>query len=158
MDYQILIGLLFTILPIFELRVGLPIVVEYVLRNNLPIWPYFVLVVLINILVIFFIFFFFDFIHNYMMRFSWYQKIIGKLLYRIRKKIDKINKTTGYLQFVILALFVAIPLPGTGAWTGTLIAWATNLNRFKSVVAISIGIIIAGMLILLASLSFFKFF
>ena len=53
-------------------------------------------------------------------------------------------------------LLVAVPLPGTGAWTGALIAWVLKLNRLKSFIAISAGIIIAGILVLSASLGFFS--
>ena len=48
--------------------------------------------------------------------------------------------------------FVAIPLPGSGAWTGTLIAWIIGLDRLKSFVAITFGVIVAGLIILLVSL------
>ena len=53
METQILIGLLLTMLPVFELRGGLPIIVEYVVRNGLSIWPYFLIVLILNILVFF---------------------------------------------------------------------------------------------------------
>ncbi len=55
----------------------------------------------------------------------------------------------GYLA---LAIFVGIPLPITGAWTGTLIAWLLDLNRKKSFIAIASGVIIAGVLVTLATL------
>ena len=83
MDLQILIGLLFTISPIFELRAGLPIVIEYVVRNGLPVWPYFLLVVTVNILMIFVIFLFFDFLHETFMRVKWYRVAIGRVLRRL---------------------------------------------------------------------------
>ena len=58
-DTQILIGLLLTVLPVFELRGGLPVIVEWATRNNVSVWPWFILVLILNILVIFFIFAFF---------------------------------------------------------------------------------------------------
>jgi len=54
--------------------------------------------------------------------------------------------------------FVAVPLPGTGAWTGTMVAWIIGLDRFKSFIAISAGIIIAGLFVLLFSLGLFGFY
>jgi hypothetical protein len=48
MNLQILIGLILTILPVSELRGGLPVIVEYVVRKNLSVWPYFVLVLILN--------------------------------------------------------------------------------------------------------------
>jgi uncharacterized membrane protein len=55
------------------------------------------------------------------------------------------------LGFLALALFVAIPLPMTGAWTGALIAWLLGLKRWKSFIAIAFGVIIAGILVTLIS-------
>jgi len=49
-------------------------------------------------------------------------------------------------------LFVALPLPGTGAWTGSLIAWALNLKRNRSFLAIAFGVLIAGLIVLILTL------
>lgn len=154
---QILVGLLFTILPITELRVGLPIVIEYVTRNNLSIWPYFSLVLVLNILIIIPIFIFLDFFHDFFYK-KWnlYRKTFGWAIDRVRFKIKNINEKSGLIKYLVLMVFVAVPLPGTGAWTGTLIAWATGLKRINSFIAISLGITIAGFLILFASLGFFS--
>ncbi|MFH1451695.1 MAG: small multi-drug export protein [archaeon] len=154
METQLIIGLLLTVLPVFELRGGLPIIVEYCLRNSYPIWPYFFIVILLNILVIFFVFLFFDFLHKELLRFSGYRRLIGKVLTRVQKKAEKIDSKTRGLEYFALMLLVAIPLPGTGAWTGTMIAWILGLNRLKSYVAISLGILIAGLLVLLFSWGF----
>ncbi|MFA5061147.1 MAG: small multi-drug export protein [Candidatus Pacearchaeota archaeon] len=154
---QILVGVLFTILPVTELRVGLPIVIEYVLRNNLPIWTYFSLVLVLNILIIIPIFIFLDFFHNFFYKnFQLYRRTFGWSVNRVRTKIRNINEKSGLVKYLLLMLFVAVPLPGTGAWTGTLIAWAAGLKRINSLIAISLGIIIAGFLILFASLGFFS--
>ena len=53
-----------------------------------------------------------------------------------------------------LVLFVAVPLPGTGAWTGCLLSWLLDLDRKKSILAISIGVLIAGLFILFGTLGF----
>ncbi len=156
MDLQILIGLLLTVLPIVELRGGLPVIVEWAVRNKVSVWPWFILVLFLNILVIFFIFAFLDFLHERFMGFRWYSKFMGGYLKKIEKKSEKIMKKMENWGFVALALFVAIPLPGTGAWTGSFVAWFLKLNRIKSIIAISIGVIIAGTIILLASLGFFN--
>lgn len=155
MDIQILIGLLLTVLPVFELRGGLPIIIEYVIKNNLSILPYFLLVLALNISVIFFIFLFLDFLHNVFMKWRWYAKIIGRILNRIQKKVDKIELKMNKWGYLALVFFVAIPLPGTGAWTGTIAAWIIGLDRLKSFIAIAMGVIIAGLLILLFSLGIF---
>src|SRR3989344_8295998 len=128
MDYQIFIGLLLTVLPFFELRGGLPVIIDYVLKNNLSIWPYFLLVLILNILVIFIIFLFLDFLHESFMKFRWYRKVIGKFLNGVQKKAHKVEKSIDAWGYLALMVFVAIPLPGTGAWTGTFISWMLGLN------------------------------
>jgi len=157
MDIQILIGLILTILPVVELRGGLPVIIEYALRNNINFWPYFAAVLILNILVIFFVFFFLDFLHNSFMRLGFYKKFMDKYLENVRRKADKVQKKMiSGLGFIALCIFVAVPLPGTGAWTGSFVAWVLGLKRWKSILAISAGVIIAGFIILLASLGFFK--
>ena len=158
MELQILIGLLLSVLPVFELRGGLPLIVEYTARNGLSVWPWFVLVLILNILVIFFIFFFLDFLHERFMKFGWYRGVIGGFLKGIQKKAEKVQKRFDKWGYVALALFVAVPLPGTGAWTGSFVAWILGLERWKSFLAIAAGVVIAGFIILLASLGIFNGF
>ena len=155
MEFQILIGLLFTISPIFELRAGLPIIIEYVIRNGLSIWPYFLLVIFVNILMIFVIFLFFDFIHGAFMRIKWYRVVVGRILNRLQKRVAKIEDDMDKWGYFALMFFVAIPLPGTGVWTGTMAAWAMGLDRWRSFAAIAAGTVIAGLLVLLISLGIF---
>ncbi len=155
MELELLIGLLLTVLPITELRVGLPLVINYVIKNDLNIWPYFILVVLLNIAIIFIIFLFLDYLHDKLMNFKIYEKSFNGVLNRLHKKVVKFEKRFENLDFLALILFVAIPLPGTGAWTGVFVAWILGLNRRKSIAAIATGVLIAGIIILLGSLGFF---
>ena len=157
MNKQLLIGLLLTILPISELRGGLPVVISYALQNGLKIWPLFLLVILLNILIIFFIYFFLDFLHDKLLKIKAYRKIIEKPLARLRKKAKRFEKKKQG-EFFGLFLLVAIPLPGTGAWTGCLISWVLGINRKKSILAISLGVLVAGLIILFGSLGFFSLF
>ena len=156
MNIQILIGLLFTISPIFELRAGLPIVVEYAVRNGFSVWPYFLLVLIVNILMIFVIFLFFDFLHGLFMKIRWYKAVVGRILDRLQRKITKIEDNMDKWGYFALMFFVAIPLPGTGVWMGTMAAWAMGLDRWKSFFAIAAGTVIAGLLVLLISLGIFN--
>lgn len=155
MDVQILIGLLLTVLPISELRGGLPVIVEYAVRHEVSIWPYFLMVLILNVLLILLIFMFFDFFHEVLMKMKWYRAVVGRMLRRLQGKMDKIGGKMDRWGYLALMFFVAVPLPGTGAWTGTIAAWAMGLNRFKSFVAIAAGVVIAGLLVLTISLGFF---
>ena len=74
-----------------------------------------------------------------------YLKVIEKIEKRAMSRSDSIaNK-----EFIGLMLFVAIPLPGTGAWTGALIAALLQFNRKKSFMYICIGVLIAASLVTL---------
>lgn len=157
MVWGLIIGLILTILPVTELRAGLPFVLDYALRKGFNIFPFFILVLILNILVIFLIFGFFDLLHEGFLRFGWYEGLFNRKIEKIRKKIDRVENRRGVWAYLTLMLFVSVPLPGTGAWTGALIAWLLGMNRLRSFVAIAGGVIIAGVLILLGSLGLFSF-
>ncbi len=158
MDLRIFYALILTILPITELRVGLPLGILYAKDNQVPIFLIFSLIVLLNILVIFFVFFFLDHIHKVLLRNSVYRKVFNSFLKRYRKKVERFEKRHEFLGFFALASFVAVPLPGTGAWTGCLLAWLFGLNRKESILSIAIGITLAGLFILLGTLGYLRFF
>lgn len=64
----------------------------------------------------------------------------------------KLTSKAGNSVYLALFLFVAIPLPGTGAWTGTLAASLLGLSYKRTVIAISLGILVAGTIMLAASM------
>ena len=69
---------------------------------------------------------------------------------------DKLEQKAGRGLFFALMLFVGIPVPGTGAWTGTLAASMLDLGYKKSVLAVLAGVLLAGIIMLLLSLGVFK--
>lgn len=75
-------------------------------------------------------------------------KLYKLVVERARKKSIKIAKHK--IVYVGLALYVAIPLPLTGVWTGSLIAYIMGLNEYKSIIAIILGNLVASTLIFLA--------
>ena len=154
MDLKLLWAVLLTIMPVTELRAGLPVAILYAIKNNIPLWLIFSLIVLINILIIFFIFYFLDNLHHIFLKFNPYKKLFEKYLGRFQKKVDKFEGKYKTLGPLALILFVAVPLPGTGAWTGCLLSWLLDLDRKKSILAISIGVLIAGLFILFGTLGF----
>ena len=74
---------------------------------------------------------------------------VGMGLSKAGKKLTK--SANNYGPFIALMLFVGIPLPGTGAWTGTLAASMLDLDKKKSSVAVMIGVVMAGLIMLLIS-------
>lgn len=158
MNSQLILSIILSFLPFVELRAGLPVVIDYCLKNGLNIWPYFSLVVLVNILVTLFVFFFMDFLHLHFMKISYYKKFMDKFLERVKRKGKHLENKEGLLLHFLLCVFVAIPLPGTGAWTGAVLAWLFGFNRKASFISISLGVLIAGFIVLAISLGLFSLF
>lgn len=141
-------AILLSILPIIELRGG----IIYAILSGINPFSAFFVCVIANIVIIFFIFFFLDFLHENFMKISLYRRAFGFYIEKLRRKAEKVERKMSVYGFLALTIFVAIPLPGTGAWTGCLIAWLLGLDRKKSILAIAFGVLIAGIIILLASL------
>lgn len=158
MDLKLIYALILTIMPITELRVGLPIAITYAIEKNISLLLIFSIVVLLNILVIFFIFYFLDNIHKIFMNIKIYRDIFNKFLEKFRKRVDKLERKYKSIGFLALVLFVAVPLPITGVWTGSLASWLLGLDRKKSILAIALGVIIAGILILFGTLGILNLF
>ncbi len=141
--------------PIVELRGAIP--VGSLLGIN-PIICY-LIAVFGNILPIPFILIFIKRILEYMSKskIKLFNNVANKLIERADKRSDKLNKGTFYGLFI----FVAIPLPGTGAWTGALIASLLGIRFKKSMLAIFCGVLLAGLIMTLGSygiVSAFKIF
>jgi len=155
---QLIIALVLTILPVTELRIGMPLALDYALKNNFSLPLMFLMVILLNILIIFFIFWFLDNLHRKLLKIKAYKRAFASYLARFQKKVDRFERAYSVWGFLALTAFVAIPLPGTGAWTGSLLAWLLGLDRKRSILAISAGVVIAGLLIFLISLGIIKSF
>ena len=133
-----------SLLPILELRGGL-IVAELIGLN--PIRSY-IISIIGNLLPIPFILLLINKILDWMRKSKHFKGIANWLDSKVEKHKGQIEKY-GYLGVV---LFVAVPLPGTGAWTGSLIASVLNMNRKKTFLAVLIGVFIAS--IIMMALSF----
>lgn len=147
-----LLGVLLTVVPMIELRGGLPVAL-YAIKGSGPLifLLTFLLIVVINIILIFLLFLFLETLHHKLLKWKFYNKHFEKYLTRIQRKSHKITKKQGLSMFFSLFLFVAIPLPLTGAYTGVLLAWFLDLDKSKSIIAIASGILVAGILIFLFS-------
>ena len=145
-------------MPVSELRGGLPLAIVYARAHGLSLIPIFFLIVLINILLIFILFFLFDYLHKWLMKFEFYRRFFDRFLRKFQKKIDKFEKRHEAIGFLALVLFVGTPLPGTGVWAGCFISWFLELDRKKSILSISLGVLMAGILVLLGSLGILTLF
>ena len=140
--------------PIVELRGAIP----YAVGFNLPLLPSYVIAILGNMLPVPFIFFF----ARKVLAWGKDKKIIGKFftfcLEKGNKGDKKLQAKAGRSVYLALFLFVGIPLPGTGAWTGTLAASFLNLDFKKSVISIMAGVVLAGIIMGVISLGIFNIF
>lgn len=142
-----LIVLLVSAIPIGELRVGLPLGVFL----GLPILASFVWAVIGNILPMFFILAFLNPVSKFLMKHSKpINKLLTKIFERTRTRHSKKMETIGAISLIT---FVAIPLPGTGAWTGALICYLFNIPYWKSILYLSLGVIGAAIIMSLGVIS-----
>jgi uncharacterized membrane protein len=127
-------------LPIFELRGSIPMGIHH---YHLPYWKVIPLSLAGNMLPIFLILLFFDFFTKLCFRFSFTRRILEAIFSRTRSKSEIIEK----YEEIGLMFFVAIPLPITGAWTGSLAAYLMGLGFWKSILFIFLGVCIASVVV-----------
>lgn len=128
-----------SLIPILECRGGL--IVASLLKVN--IWQAIPICVIGNIIPIPFILFFIKKIFAWLKRFSFARPFVEKLEKRAMNKSDGMN----HGEFLGLLLFVGIPLPGTGAWTGSLIASLLEMDIKKASIAIFLGVLLATLIV-----------
>ena len=75
---------------------------------------------------------------------GWYRRLFERFIERAQNKLHEKVERWGWLG---IAVFVAIPLPITGAWTGTLGAWVLGISRRKTIVAVILGVVTAGIIV-----------
>ncbi len=142
MDFNTVLGTIFLgVLPISELRGAIP----FAYFRGVPLVIASLLGIGANLLVGPIALFFLSFVHRFFYeRWRWYVRIFDKTVSRTRIRLAPKVATLGFLGVI---LFVGIPLPITGAWTGTLGAWVLGLDRKKSMMAVSLGVLMSGTIV-----------
>ena len=138
--------------PIVELRGAIPVAESL----GLSIFWYYPIAIIGNMLPVPLIYLF----ARRILEWGKDKKVIGKFftwcLQKGEKGGKKLKESAGNRGiFWALLLFVGIPLPGTGAWTGTLAASILDMNFKSSVLAVMLGVILAGIIMALASMGLF---
>lgn len=134
-----LIVFIISLMPILELRGGL--IAAALLGLNVV--PAFIICLIGNLLPIPFILWLITPIFNWLKKTKHLSKLVDKIEKKALKKKDKIEKA----EFFGLLFFVGIPLPGTGGWTGSLIAALIDMDKKKALCAITLGVILAGLIV-----------
>ena len=148
MFFKYLIIFLVSMVPIIELRGAIPIAESM----NLNIFLYYPIAIIGNMLPVPFIFLF----ARKLLIWGKDKKFIGKFFTWCLEKGEqggnKLKKSAGERGlFWALLIFVGIPLPGTGAWTGTLAASILDMDFRKSSIAVMLGVLLAGIIMSLGS-------
>lgn len=138
-----IITFLISMVPLVELRGAVP----YAITTGIPMWQALVIAVIGNMLPVPIIFFF----ARRVLEWGADKPVVGGFFTWCLKKGHsggaKLEKTAGERGvFLALLLFVGIPLPGTGAWTGTLAASILDWKFKSSVVAVMLGVLLAGII------------
>ena len=137
-----LIVFLVSMVPLIELRGAIP----YGVMFGLPLWLTFLIAIVGNMLPVPIIFFF----ARRVLEWGADKPVIGKIftffLEKGHKGGEKLQAKAGRGLYWALLLFVGIPLPGTGAWTGTLAASLLDMDFKKSVLACMGGVLLAGVI------------
>ena len=92
---------------------------------------------------------FLNYLNHYFMRYGWFNKIFTWWFNRVRIK----SKSIENLEFWGLVIFVGIPLPMTGAWSGCVASYLLGIKPAKSILAIFFGILLAGTVVTIATVS-----
>ncbi|OUP64958.1 small multidrug export protein [Pseudoflavonifractor sp. An176] len=141
---EFILTLLVSMLPVVELRGGIP----FGVAAGLPVWAAYLAAVIGNLLPV-------PFIVVYIQRIFMFMR---QNMPRLNSVVDKMEqkahlKSASVLkyQYLGLAIFVAIPLPGTGAWTGALVAAFLDMRLKKALPSIAGGVLSAGLIISILS-------
>ena len=143
---------LLSMVPIFELRGAIP--VSQVM--GLPIVPSFIVCIIANMLPVPIIYLF----ARKVLEWGADKPVIGKFftwcLEKGHKGGKKLQEKAGKGLFVALLLFVGIPVPGTGAWTGTLAASILDMDFKSTIAAVMLGVLLAGVIMMVVSFAGFS--
>ena len=150
-----IITFLISMVPLIELRGSIPIGLSSLWGDPIPVLPLYIICILGNMLPVPFIYLF----ARRVLEWGADKKYIGKFFKWCLEKGEKggknLQEKAGRGLYWALFIFVGIPLPGTGAWTGTLAASLLDMDFKKSSIAVMAGVILAGIIMGLASAGVF---
>ena len=131
-----------SMLPLAELRVAVPLAVGM----KLPLVASYIICIIGNMLPVPFIYFFARKVLEWGATKPLLEKPFTWILKKGEKGGEKLMAKVGRSTYVALFLFVGIPIPGTGAWTGTLAASLLDMDFKSSILAVMLGVILAGII------------
>lgn len=136
--------MLVSMIPVVELRGGIP----FGVAAGLPVWAAFIAAVIGNLIPVPFIIVYIRRIFQWMRR---HMPRLNSLVDKLERKAHLKGQRVTKYKYLGLMLFVAIPLPGTGAWTGSLAVAFLDMPLRKAIPSVIVGVLIAGMAISILS-------
>jgi len=142
--------LLVSAMPFSELRGGIPLAIYY----GFDPLNAFLIAVVGNLIPIPFLLLFLEQLRNFASK--WW--LTAKLYQLVERRTERKRAIIDKYGYIGLAMIVAVPLPVTGAWTGSLLAFLLKLNPLKAFIFIAIGVVTAGVVVTSATVGVFSVF
>lgn len=136
-------AILLTLIPGIELRGSIPLVLLVYKQGT----PAVILITIFNILITPIVFLLWDLFLLFSRKINFLNRFVNFYLRNLQRRSENAIKKYGFWG---LMLFVAVPIPGTGAYSGALIAEIFGMNKLKAFIAISLGVVIASVIVSLA--------
>jgi uncharacterized membrane protein len=131
---------LLSFLPISELRGAIP----FAVANGIPWYWAYPFAAGLNAMVAPICWIFLSTLHKLFLKMAWYERFFDHFVERARAKLHRGVEKWGWFG---IAVFVAIPFPLTGAWTGTLGAWVLGLSKRQTLPAVILGVAVSGAIV-----------
>ena len=148
-----IVTLILAMLPVTELRLSIPFALEIL---HLPVWEAFFWSIIGDMVSAVIIVYTMQPITRWLRRhWPWVDRMLARVFIKTRGRFDSRYSKLGKVALIVL---VAIPLPGTGAWSGSMAAWLFGIEKKESIVYIFLGVILSGILVTLISLGFVQLF
>lgn len=145
-----IIVLILAAIPVFEVRASIPLGIA---AYHLPVATTVVLSIIGSVLPVFPLLWFLNNLTEHLRKTPAFDRFFTWLFTRTRSK----SKLIEDLELVGLTLFIAVPLPGTGVWTGTIAAYLLGLRWIPTFFAATVGTAIASLLVLAATMGVINF-
>lgn len=138
--------ILLAMMPISEIRGAIP----YGILKKLPLVPVIIISVVANIIAGILVFFFLNKIERLFLHWQLFNRFYQRIVERARRKIKKAVDKYGWIG---VAIFIGIPLPFTGVWTGVLGSYLIGLEKKRTIIAVIIGVMCAATIVTITMLT-----
>ncbi len=139
-----LLLVLLTFAPGLELRAGIPVGIA----GGIPWWQAFLLGVVANIIIGVLVWWALELLYEWFMRFKWFSRLANRYVEHVRRQVHKATERWGAYA---LAAFIAVPLPGSGVYSGALASQVLDTGFWPFFWACVAGVIVAGVIVTAAS-------